>query len=128
MDDDAGAHGICGQGRNVYTRERAFGGNPKTYRQHKFLNVQMCTAAWRLLTGVSGNVHCRTNRKRLRGQTCSPAAKISRPSHVADAMHGAVVLALALARAYAVQAPQRGPHRLANLQEMTVIWHAAELV
>ena len=91
MDDDAGAHGICGQGRNVYTRERAFGGNPKTYRQHKFLNVQMCSAAWRLLTGVSGNVHCRTNRKRLLGHTCSPAAKISRPSHVADAMHGAVM-------------------------------------
>ena len=24
MDDDAGAHGVCGQGRNVYTRERNF--------------------------------------------------------------------------------------------------------
>ena len=83
MDDDAGAHGVCGQGRNVYTRERNFSGNPKTYRQHKFLNVQMCSAAWRLLTGVSGNVHCRTNRKRLLGHTCSPAAKISRPSHMA---------------------------------------------
>ena len=41
MDDDAGAHGVVhGQGRNVYTRERNFSGNPKTYRQHEFRNVQ----------------------------------------------------------------------------------------
>ena len=44
-----------------------------------------------------------------------------------DAWCGYVAV-LALARAYAVQGPQRGPHRLANLQEISVIWHAAELV
>ena len=44
-----------------------------------------------------------------------------------DAWCGYVVV-LALARAYAIQAPQQGPHRLANLQEIPVISHAEELI